>query len=132
MSPFFCKKGEVFCSIERGTCELCGSVEGLLKPPYPVLEYGKPYELARAKFPYAVSCICWRCRDFLILYEQKQNHVRKIRQEFADAEDKRREKLGLCWKCGGAISRSNPCMIYEGTYETTHRCNHCGWEESFT
>jgi hypothetical protein len=130
--PFFCSKEIVFCAITKGTCELCGSPEGILKPPYPEKEFGDVYDLAVRKFPYAISCICPECKKLLNLRDEKLGQRNEARYKFIGAEKTRRKKEGLCSKCGGEIHTSGPCLVYEGTYETTCRCTHCGKEECYT
>ena len=130
--PFFCKEETVFRSIEKGTCELCGSSEGIVKPPYPQKEFGDVFDLSVRKFPYAVACICQNCQKVFDLRDEKIKQRNMARRDFRDTEHKRRERKRLCEKCGGEISRSYPSLVYEGTYEITHRCNVCGFTESFT
>jgi hypothetical protein len=130
--PFFCSKEPVFFPITKGTCELCGSPEGIVKPPYPEKEFGDVHRLAVIKFPYAITCICPKCQGLLALRDEKLNQRNKARSDFIDAERTRRKKEGLCSKCGGKIHTSGPCLVYEGTYETTCRCTQCGKEDSYT
>jgi len=121
-----------FCFIQKGICELCGSSEGIIKPPYPNKEYGNVHDLARMKFPYFVTCICPDCQRLFDLREEKRNQIVKCRQEFIEAERSRRQKKHLCNDCGGEIDTSGPFMVYEGTYETRHKCKHCGKENCYT
>jgi hypothetical protein len=131
-SKFRFEKESGFCAIETSTCELCGSPEGIVKPPYPVPEFGDAYDLAKVKFPYAVSCICPKCQHIFDLRDEKLRARNKLRSDFREAETARRKKEHLCHDCGGKIVTSGPYMVYEGTYETIHRCTQCKNEDRYT
>ena len=131
-SPFRFVTEIKFCNIEKGTCELCGSSEGIVKPPYPEKEFGDVHDFAMRKFPYAVTCICPVCQKILNFRDEKLNQRNKKRCDFRDAERARRKKEGLCEECGGNIIMSGPYLVYEGTYETRCLCDHCGKENCYT
>ena len=121
-----------FCAIEKGICELCGGQGGIIKPLMPIPEFGRSEDIARAKFPYGIRCICKVCKDLLKKNEDKRKEMVNNRIEFIDLERKRRKENHLCSNCGGGVTTSGPHMVYEGTYETIHRCDHCRKEDRYT
>ncbi len=114
------------------SCELCGSDKGEEYKPTSVPEFGRAMEIAVAQVPHACECVCRKCKDNLKKYGEKKIVMNEKRHKAYKKEAARREEHGLCWKCGGKINVGSPCMVYEGCYETTHTCTHCGDKQEFT
>lgn len=116
---------------ESCRCDLCGSPGGkkrnLKEPP----KYGRPVDIAVAKFPFYTN-VCDRCRTALSTLEKLRKEAIEKRDAFIDEERHRRKKEGLHDECGGEVVKSGPYLVYEGCYETKYRCTQCGKEWGYT